>query len=100
MELTMEQQVQDFADELAQKVAAHHRVVNAQPRTTRDRIDQAGRARIEQWYQRRKAELMAVVGPVSDPEPPAAQASDTPAAEASPSIVDATPAVVVPGKKI
>lgn len=95
MELTMEQRVQDFADELAQKVAAHHRVVNAQPRTTRDRIDQAGRARIEQWYQRRKAELMAVVGPVSDPEPPEAQAGDTPAADTSPA-----PAVVVPGKKV
>jgi hypothetical protein len=87
--------VQQLADECAQKMTGLNNCVNGTGGFHKQRVYEAKRKQIEQWFAARRAELGIVSASADpEPEPPAAPASGTPSAEASP------PAVVAPGKKI
>ena len=109
MEFTAEQKqaYAEFNEQLARRMEAHHRIVNAQPRTTRDRIDRENQERISRWAERRKAELgitamhgsqLAEARAILDQATAEAPASGTPAPEVS-ADASASTVVVKPGAK-
>jgi Spy/CpxP family protein refolding chaperone len=107
MELTAEQEqaYADFEQQLARRMEAHHRVVNAQPRSQQDRVSQESKKRISalmvefgrrfvaSFTPEQRAQLDAGLDAqfaewvAEDQAAAEAQASDTPAAEASPPVV-------------
>jgi hypothetical protein len=78
-EIIMEQQAAQvqYDAELAAKWDGHHRILNAQPLSDRDRIAVESRARISVWASKRQAEL----GLTGDAQTPAAEAVVVPAVQ-------------------
>lgn len=111
MEYTAEQKQMsaEFHEQLARRLEAHDRVVNAQPRLQQDRVSRESMARIHALMDAHAHRFCATFSPEQREEAeaqveamfdtPEAQASDTTAPEASAETPPA-PAVVVPGKKI